>query len=238
MATREGLREVLILNPWFGALPSAMADEILARGLVRHLSDETVYATGDPANGIFALISGEIRIFHTTPEGRSALLMIASPGAWFGEAATIDGQPRSSDAVAVGITSVLQLTPAVFRQIASADSEHWAAFARLVCEQYRRAMEYIVTTANLPAPVRLAQRIAGLAHARGRQNAVGAPIDLRLSQETLAELVGVSRQTLNRALKTLEARGILSVAYRSVTIRDTAALDELAKSRLLPDTLS
>eukprot|EP01030_Chromulinospumella_sphaerica_P007689 gene7689-7518_t len=130
--------------------------------MVRRLTDEIVYAAGDPPNGIFALISGEIRVTQTTAAGRSALLMIASPGAWFGEAAMIDGQPRSSDAIAVGQAVVLQLSPPV------------------------------------------------LAQTHGLQERSGVIIDLHLSQENLAEMVGVSRQSLNRALKALEAKGMVS----------------------------
>jgi CRP/FNR family cyclic AMP-dependent transcriptional regulator len=181
--------------------------------------------------------SCEIRVIQTTAEGRSALLMIASPGVWFGEAAMIDGQPRSSDAIAVGQVVVLQLSPAVFRRLTSDNSQYYAAFASLVCQKYRKAMEYIVTTANLPLPVRVAQRLVGLAQTHGLKDRGAVTIDLHLSQENLAEMVGVSRQSLNRALKALEARGMVSIGYSALTIRDRVALDMLAKSRMLPDAL-
>lgn len=238
MASNPAVREALERNPWFHGLPDALADGILAQGMVRRLTDEIVYATGDPPNGIFALIAGEIRVIQTTSEGRSALLMIASPGVWFGESAMIDGQPRSSDAIAVGQATVLQIGPTVFRRLTADHSDHLAAFARLVCEQYRKAMDYIVTTADLPLPVRLAQRLVSLAHGHGRPGRDGVLIALRLSQEALADTVGVSRQTLNRLLKTLETKGMLSVGYGALTIRDPAALEALARSRTLPESLS
>ena len=147
----------------------------------------------------------------------------------------IDGQPRTSDAVAIGVAQVLQLSPAVFRRLTSGNSEHYAAFARLVCEQYRKAMDYIVTTANLPLPIRLVQRLAGLVH--GQPSRIGGTIDLHVSQESLAEMVGGSRQSVNRALNTLESNGILSVGYGSLTVHDPAALEVLARSRMLPDDL-
>jgi CRP-like cAMP-binding protein len=237
MATSETVREVLARNPWFRALPGALAAGILEQGMVRTLIDEVVYAAGDPPNGLFALISGEIRVIQTTAQGRSALLMIASPGVWFGEAAMIDGLPRTSDALAVGRARVLQLSPAVFRRLTAENSNHYAAFARLVCEQYRKAMDYIVTTADLPLPVRLAQRLVGLAQAHGRREGEAVVIGLRLSQESLAETVGVSRQTLNRTLKGLEAQGLISVGYGALTIRDPAGLEALARSRTLPEGL-
>ncbi len=237
MPNRQDLRDVLAANPWFRGLPAPLADGILSLGLVRRLDGQTAYAAGDPPNGLFALISGEIRIVQTTREGRSALLMIASPGAWFGEAAMIDGLPRTSEAVAVGVAQVLQLTPAVFRRLTGDNAEHYAAFARLVCEQYRRAMDYIVLTANLPLAVRLAQRLVGLAHDHGRPGEGGVAIDIRLSQETLAKMVGASRQSVNGALGRMEKRGIVSMGYGALTVRDTAALEAVARSRMLPDFL-
>jgi CRP/FNR family transcriptional regulator, cyclic AMP receptor protein len=237
MATKRTTHEVLAGNQWFRGLPDALVEGILAQGLIRRMTDEIIYAAGDPPNGIFALISGEIRVIQTTAGGRSALLMIASPGVWFGEAAMIDGQPRSSDAIAVGQAVVLQLSPTVFRRLTSDNSQYYAAFASLVCEQYRKAMEYIVTTANLPLPVRLAQRLVGLAQTHGLQDHGTVIIDLHLSQENLAEMVGVSRQSLNRALKVLEAKGMVSVGYSALTIRDGTALETLARSRMLPDAL-
>jgi CRP/FNR family transcriptional regulator, cyclic AMP receptor protein len=233
MATKEAVRDVLRGKPWFRDLPDALVDAILSQGHIRHLTDEIVYATGDPPNGLFALISGEIRVTQTTGEGHSALLMIASPGVWFGEAGMIDGLPRTSDAVAIGQATVLQIDPGLFHRLTLDNSQYYAAFARLVCEQYRKAMDYIVTTMSLPLPVRLAQRLVGLAHAHGRETGDGVTIDLHLSQESLAGTVAVSRQSLNRALKALEAKGMVSIGYSALTIRDVAALDALARSRML-----
>jgi CRP/FNR family transcriptional regulator, cyclic AMP receptor protein len=237
MPREASVREVLLRNAWFRGLPAALKDGILAEGLVRRVSDQLVYAAGDPPNGFFALISGEIRVVQTTAAGRSALLMIASPGTWFGETAMIDGQARSSDALTIGQARVLQLSPAAFRRLTSGNTEYYGAFARLVCEQYRRALDYIVTTSNLPLPARIAQRLLGLAHAHGRAVKEGVVIDLRLSQETLADTVGVSRQSLNRALKALELKGVVSVGYGAVTVLDTKALEALARSQTLPEGL-
>ena len=237
MMTGDELREVLSATPWFRDLPERLADGVLTLGRVGRWTNETVYAAGDAPNGLFALISGEVRISQTTASGRAALLMIASPGVWFGEAAMIDGKPRSSEAAAVGATTLLQLTPQAFGRLTADNGRHMAAFASLVCDQYRRAMEYIVETASLSAPVRLAQRLTELVRTHGRPASGGVAIDLRLSQESLAEMVGVSRQTLNRILKTLEASGMVALGYRAVIVRDPAALEALARSRMLPPNL-
>lgn len=238
MMTPDALNKVLSLTPWFRNLPPSVAAGLIRMGRLRRWVDETVYAAGDPPNGLFALISGEVRISQTTSSGRAALLMIASPGVWFGEAAMIDGKPRSSEAVAVGVTTLLQVTPSAFHQLTADSGRNMAAFASLVCDQYRRAMDYIVETAGLSAPVRLAQRLTELVRTHGRPGAGGIVIDLKLSQESLAEMVGVSRQTLNRLLKGLEADGVVALGYRALTVRNPEALEALARSRTLPAYLA
>lgn len=237
MAVAGDVEAVLAQNPWFRDLAPALARGILAEGLVRRVTDHVLYAAGDEPNGLFALIAGEIRVIQTTAEGRSALLLIGSPGVWFGETAMIDGRPRSSEAITVGAATVLQLNPAAFNRLATANIAHYAAFARLVCDRYRDAMEHIVSLSNLPLAVRIAQRLLGLARGHGKPTEGGVRIGLHLSQEQLAETVGVSRQSLNRVLKDLEARGLIAVGYGAVTLRDPAALERLARSRTLPETL-
>lgn len=232
------LREVLERNAWFRGLPAALAQGILAEGRLRRFDDQLIYAAGDAPNGLFALISGEVRVVQTTQEGRSALLMIGSPGVWFGETAMIDGEPRSSDATAYGRVELLHISPAAFRRLTADNAAHYAAFARQVCDQYRKAMDFIVTTSSLPLRVRLAQRLVGLARGHGKAVRGGVAIDLRLSQETLADTVGVSRQTLNRALKRMETEGMISVGYGAVTVRDAAALEAVARSLSLPEGLA
>ncbi|MCI3132434.1 Crp/Fnr family transcriptional regulator [Phenylobacterium aquaticum] len=238
MMTPDALQEVLSRTPWFRGLPPDLAEGLLRLAQVRRWTDETVYAAGDPPNGLFALISGEVRIAQTTASGRAALLMIASPGVWFGEAAMIDGKPRTSEAAAVGAATLLQVTPSAFQQLTAHSGPNMAAFASLVCDQYRRAMDYIVETAGLSARVRLAQRLAELVRTHGRPGAGGIVIDLKLSQESLAEMAGVSRQTLNRLLKALEADGVVALGYRALAVRDPAALEALARSRTLPAHLA
>ena len=225
---KTALRAILERNEWFAGLPPALATGILREGRLRRLDGDTLYREGEPPNGFYALIEGEIRAIQTTAEGRTALLMVASPGAWFGESSMLDGGMRSSDAFAVGKATILHLTPAAFARLTANDTAHYACFVRLLSIQYRRAIDYIVNTANLPLPVRLAQRLTGFGRAHGRKTAAGLVIDLKLSQTDLANTLGVSRQTLNRQLKIFEAKGLISVGYATLTLRKPAALARLA----------
>lgn len=230
MRDRDERRAVLSRNAWFRDLPAALADAIVSEGVMRRYRDQLIYAEGDAPNGLFALLSGEVRVRHTGHDAGSTALMILSPGGWFGEAAMVDGQPRSSDALAVGPVRALQITPAVFARLTAGDVEHYARFARLVCAQYRAAMKYIVSTSNLPLRVRLAKRLVALAESHGVDTGQGRRIDLQLSQEVLADMVGVSRQSLNKALGQLRRDGLVATRYAEVTVRDAAGLQAIARA--------
>ncbi|HEY4343880.1 MAG TPA: Crp/Fnr family transcriptional regulator [Parvibaculum sp.] len=228
---KAALRAVLDRNPWFAALPPALAEGILREGRIQHLDGgATIYREGDPANGLYALIEGEIRVIQTTAEGRSALLLVAGAGAWFGESSMLDGKERHSDAIAFGKVAILQLTPAVFARLTRDETAHYACFVQLLGIQYRRAIDYIINTASLPLPVRLAQRLTSFGRGHGRKTAAGLVIDLKLSQTDLANTLGVSRQTLNRQLKKFEAEGLISVGYAELTLRKPAVLERLARA--------
>ncbi len=223
-------RALLLGNAWFRALPEHFATAVLSEGVVRRYRDQLIFAEGDAPNGLFALLEGEARIRHWSHDRGSAALSIIGPGDWFGETAMLDGQPRSSDAQAVGRVTVLQIAPPAFRRLTTDSVAHYAAFTRLVCAQYRRAMTFIVSTSSLPLRVRLARRLIALAKDHGVDTASGRRIDLKLSQESLADMVGVSRQSLNKALGDLRAAGLVDLGYATVAIRDSAGLTALAET--------
>lgn len=229
---RNELHHILSRNAWFRDLPDALAEGILVEGRLRQVDDETIFRTGDEANGVFALISGQIRVTQMTSEGRAALLMIATPGAWFGESSMLDGKTRSTDAVAIGKAVVLQIGRAGFARLTHNNPAHYAPFVQILCERYRKALDHIVHTSGLPLTVRLAQRLADLGRGHGRKEKSGLVIDLRLSQEELAGSLGVSRQTINKALKDFERRGLIAVGYASATLLKPAALEKLARAEV------
>jgi len=222
---RKAINDILRLNPWFAALPASLADGILREGRLRRMDGGLIYAEGDVPNGLFALISGEVRASQTTAEGRTALLMVGRPGSWVGESSMLDGKTRFSDAHAKGRTTLLQITPAAFARLTDGNTAHFACFVQLVCQHYRAAMDHIVNTSNAPLATRLAQRLLSLA-AGNKAPERG----LKLSQSDIADTLGVSRQTLNKQLKQFEAEGLITIAYTKITLKRPAALTKLARA--------
>jgi len=225
MGAMDAARATRILdrNPWFAGLPRALAKAILRGGRIRRVKDAVVFAAGDEPNGLFAVLSGRVHISHSSSDGRLALLLVADAGTWFGETSVLDGGPRYSDALAVGSCELLHLDMAAFGRLSQQQVSHYAAFARLLCDHHRLAMDHIAGLGALPVAIRLAQRLLFFA----RPPTGGGDQAVSLSQEQLASIVGVSRQALSSHLKDFEHRGIIALGYRTITLRQRAVLQQI-----------
>jgi CRP/FNR family transcriptional regulator, cyclic AMP receptor protein len=228
----ETARDILSQNPWFSGLPQALANDIVRSGRIRRLKNAAVFAVGDEPNGLFAVLSGEVHISHTSGEGRLALLLIAHAGNWFGETSVLDGGRRYSDALAAGACELLHLDMGHFSRLATEHVSNYAAFTRLLCEHHRLAMDHISSLDALPVVVRLAQRL--LFFSRPIQPSQGKSESVRLSQEELASAVGVSRQALSVHLKDLEQRGAISIGYKEIKLRRRALLEKVVNTAAFP----
>jgi len=142
----------------------------------------------------------------------------------------LDGRPYGYDAFAVGKTVLFQLSQERFNSLSAESAEFHAAFVRMVCDYLRVAIQNLIIPRKQRPLHRLAQELWRLAESHGRRTKQGLVIDLRLSQEDLAVMIGVGRQTINRLLKSLEKDGIATTSYTSITIHDLAAIERLRSS--------
>src|ERR1700758_3482474 len=196
------LKTVLGRNKWFAGLPPELADGILRLGRVRRLNDALIYSASDSADGMIALISGQIRLTSFSVSGQPSFLVLTSPGSWSGRTAALAGE----------------------------SVEHYSAFVRLLCDHFRITTQYLIIHRNHRPLYLLAHELLRLADRHGKRTKNGVVIEMRLSQEDLAVMIGVGRQTINRLLKSLEQDGIVTTSYTSLTIQNVEALERLRAS--------
>ncbi len=221
-------RALLLQGRWFSGIPEAFQEALLARAVVRDFaSGERLFSRGDPPGGIYAVVDGIVRITASTDAGKEALLTLQEPPAWFGEIAVFDGQARTHDGVADGAARVLHVPQAAMDAILSAQPVWWRDLALLVTQKLRLmflAMEDVTTQ---PLPARLARRLLLMAEGYGDWHARKLRA-LDVKQEQLASMLSTSRQSVNQALKDLEQKGVVKLAYGQVEIVDLDALRALA----------
>jgi CRP-like cAMP-binding protein len=178
--------------------------------------DESLFARGGEANGLCCVVAGALRIGALDSQGDSTLLAYLEPYQWFGEISLIDGRPRTHDAVADGTTQVLVVPREPLLAWLDAHPATWRELARLACRKLRVLFIAVEELAQLPLEERVWRRLQLVARGYGSREAPRRRI--RLSQEVLAQMLGVSRQSINKALKALEAGGRLRLHYGEIEL--------------------
>jgi CRP-like cAMP-binding protein len=206
-------------------LEAALRAHVVRRHLARN---EVLFTYGSSPEALFCVERGRIRFSVTAANGREAVLSVLEPGQWFGEVSLFIDAPRVYDARAVVDCELLMVPAQAFHAIVDHRPAFLLEFTRLICRRYRWALEWIDETILEPLPVRLARRLLAAQHAHALSARADGDAALRLSQEDLGHMLGVSRQSINRQLKEWESHRILQLEYGRVTVLDQDALRRLA----------
>lgn len=223
------LPSVFLKDTWFGQMAPEHRTTLLAAGRIRSFrNQQRVYRLGDPPNGLYGLISGDIRLVSYPVAGRQLLVLRLAPGGWFGELSTVDGGPRPQDAISFGPSKVLHISPRDFERVSQDNPDIFRHVARLVGQRQRAAVRYAGMIVSLPAKVRLSHLLLAALDASEKPLAE-AERTISLTQGDIAAALGVSRQTTNKLLKSLEQTGAISLGYGVIAVLDPARLRRLSK---------
>lgn len=206
-------------------------DQVLrSRARRRHIEKgQSLYTHGSPPDAIFCVERGFVRLSVTAANGREAVLSVLEPGQWFGEVSLFSKALRLHNATAVVASDLLVLPATDFHDIVDRNPDFLLELLRLVCSRYKSALQRVDAITLFPLPVRLARRlVADLeeGHAGARD---GEPV-LKLSQENLGQMLGVTRQSVNRQLREWEAQGIVRLQYGRIVIVNESMLRQLAEA--------
>jgi CRP/FNR family cyclic AMP-dependent transcriptional regulator len=188
-----------------------------------------ILRTGDPGNAMMIVVDGRVKIMTVAPSGRERILNIIEAGESFGEMALLDGAPRCADAEAIEPTTALVLGREPFDALLQSDP----AFARRViadlCARVRKATALVEDTLFLSPATRIARRLRAMMHQNeNREDASSEWVLEGLSQQELADAVGLTRESVNRQLRAWQADGTVALRRRVVVVRDRGAIQRMA----------
>ncbi|MCA8221948.1 Crp/Fnr family transcriptional regulator [Burkholderia sp. BC1] len=210
-------------HPWFAALPPALRTQLLAAAGLRRLpAGHALFRRGDPPCGLYAVLDGSLTIGAVDAHGKEALLTVADPVTWFGEIALFDGQPRTHDAVALDDALLLHVPQPALLAILDATPQYWRQFALLMAQKLRLSFLTVESMSVMSAAQRLAARLLMIADGYGGISA--GRTHVRLSQEKLAAMLSLTRQTTNQLLNALQADGVVRLHVGEIEIVDVDAL--------------
>ena len=222
--------DVLSETPLFEAL-SAEDATALRRGIIDVQLDrgERLFTEGDDGDKLYIILTGKIKLTKAAPDGRENLLSVHGPGEMFGELSLFDPIPRTSSATAVTSARLAGLAHDDLRTWLSTRPEVAMHMLQALAQRLRRINDVKADLVFTDVPGRVAKALLDLAERFGVQTPEGLQVNHDLTQEELAQLVGASRETVNKALADFTARGWIQLAAKSVLVTDTDRLRKRAR---------
>jgi CRP-like cAMP-binding protein len=181
----------------------------------------------DPGDSLFVVRDGRVKVVLVAEDGREVILGMLGIGEHFGELALIDDQPRSAHVVAMEDSTLLVLRREDFRRrVEQSPAVAWALLMEL-SRRLRRADDKIGSLVLLDVPGRIARVILDAAEEGGSET-----IEKPLTHQTIAHVIGASRETVSRAMREFVDAGWISTERRRIRVTDRPALEKRSQQRL------
>jgi CRP-like cAMP-binding protein len=181
----------------------------------------------DPGDSLFVVRQGRVKVVLIGEDGREVILGVLGVSDHFGELSLIDDRPRSAHVIAMDDSHLLVLRREDFRKrVEASPAVAWALLSEL-SRRLRRADEKIGGLVLLDVPGRIARLLLDLADESG-----GSTIEKRLTHQTIAQMIGASRETVSRAMKDFQEANWVTIERRRITLADRPALEQRAQAKL------
>src|SRR5262249_16806652 len=210
----------------FEGLSDSERAAISARARIRTFdAGEGIFSIGSPGDQMMAVLSGAVRISVPSNEGKELLLAIIYPGEVFGELAVFDGKKRSADASAEHACALAILDRRDILSVLERHPSAWLKIVQVLCHRLRITDQVLAEVALLQLPMRLANALLRVTSAAS----AGQMEKTRFSQRELANMVGGTRESVNKCLRKWQAGGIVQVSEGSIAVTNRAALKNIAE---------
>jgi CRP/FNR family transcriptional regulator, cyclic AMP receptor protein len=216
--------------PLFAALDpegaAALRASLVARDVVK---GDVIFSEGQAGDQMYVIVEGKVKLGQTSSDGRESLLGVLGPGEMFGELSLFDPGLRTSTATALTDSIVLALGNDQLRPWLSGRPEVAAALLQALARRIRRTNEAMADLVFSDVPGRVAKALMELGEKFGEITPDGLLVTHDMTQEELAQLVGASRETVNKALADFAQRGWIRLESRQVLILDVERLGKRAR---------
>ena len=211
-------------NPWINELSREASEKLVEIAVFRrYVANQQVHQKGAESDGVYGVVSGEVRVSANTFAGEEIVFTRIHPGEWFGEIGVLDDGIRTHDAQATIETVMAVLPKDPLLAICNSYPEVKHAIVNLLCSHCRQAFSVIDDFLLFSPTQRLAKRILTMMQTSKHST-------LKLNQQELGALVGISRQSANKSFKQWEDQGLIERGYGKITILDKSALERLVSS--------
>lgn len=218
--------ELIKQIPLFKGLEDGDARDLAAATRLMSLKPgQPLFHKGDEGTALYILRKGTIKIVLPSRIGDEIIVTILSDGEYFGEMALLDGEPRSADAIAIDASQVVILRRNDFLLFLQSNLNAMKSILALLSRRLRSTDEMLEDTCFLSVSVRLAKKLVELAASHGSQAADKTiHIELTLTQKELGDMIGATRESINKELRTLREKGLIKKEGNNIRILDMDGL--------------
>jgi CRP/FNR family transcriptional regulator, cyclic AMP receptor protein len=224
---RKAARAVLEQAEWLRGESPEVVDALTTRGRFIHLNaGEWAQTEGDDQRGLLVVVAGLVHVSCQAAGNRNVLLGHCEAGAVLGHATRYSGGPRVVTAVCASPCTLLAVSERTLEDIAARWPTLWRALAASAYAYTRRTVRALAELIALPPRQRLAARLLLMAG----QDGARAPV-VRLSQQEIGEMIGVTRKSINAYLAEFERARLLERRYNRIVLRDLPGLARVAENQ-------
>jgi CRP/FNR family cyclic AMP-dependent transcriptional regulator len=200
-----------------------------ARG-VEFPRGHTIYSEGERGDCLYIILDGKVKIVRRSPDdGQERLLGIMGPSDMFGAISMFDSGRRTADAIAMTDLRAESMDRNALRALVIEHPEVADQLLRVLARRLRLTDNALASLISTDGAGRLAKQLLQLAQRFGSQESDGLRVTHDLTQEEIAQLIGTSRETVNKALANFTNRGWIRVDGKSVLIREPERLARRAR---------
>ncbi|MGJ6121739.1 Crp/Fnr family transcriptional regulator [Mycolicibacterium sp. Y3] len=224
------MNEVLARSGIFqGVAPDAAAALIAQLQQVSFPRGHAVFVEGEPGDRLYIITEGKVKIGRRTADGRESLITVMGPADMFGELALFDPGPRTSTVTTLTEVKAVTMDREALHAWVMGRPEIAEQLLRVLARRLRRTNSALSDLIFTDVPGRVAKQLLDIAKRFGRPEGNVLHVTHELTQEELAQLVGASRETVNKALSDFAQRGWIKLQGKTILIYDSARLAQRAK---------
>ncbi len=229
--TSDDRARLLRLTPLFRTLdPEDIADVAAATSTRKVASGEELFHKGSQGTQLYVVASGRLKVITTSDEGDDLMFCLADPGEVIGDISLLVDLPRTATVVALERSELIVIERRDFRALLLRRPDVAIELLRIMARRVARLSEFLEDSHFQNLPVRLARKLTHFAghHGRERGDEGEIVIDLKLSQEEWGDLVGTTRESVNKQFRAWAGEGLISLDEGRVVICELEALERLA----------
>ena len=228
-ASKESRRAFLESVELFSGLAPPVLDRLVQLSATRRLAaNEVLCHKGDAAGQLYGVLSGRLKVVGSSSDGREVVFVVMGPGEVTGEIALIDGRPRSATIVAIEPSELLVIARRDFLSFLRDDRDAAIQLCQVLASYVRRLSDTVEDAYYHKLPVRLAKKLLVLAREHGEDVPEGLRIGVKLSQREIGELVGKTREAVNKQLRAWTDAGWIRTVDGHLVITDLERIEDVA----------